>query len=590
MPMIHRPLVLAFASTLAAQALPVPARGAEDLLPTSVYATLRFGGLAACRDAAAGMPVAAAVKAFLENVPAEVRTEHVDERLELAARHLQQHCEDLALRPADVQAVLGRPMTLALGRLTIDGFGPSVALLVETGGDHAAIERIVDQAAVAVTRAAGGGTPGTAEVGGNGFRTLLPKEGPMLYAGPVGGCYVVSNSAGLLGEIAAVAAGRQPALGTGTRLGALRSELGLPALGSLFVNTARLMASLEPHLPYEAEQWSAALGLGAVDALYYAVGADPRGGADLLHIGVGGSEKGLLKALLAAPADLSFARSCSANTVVFASASCDVGAVVAAFERVLEVLPPAARVEIERELRREAGAGALEHVAATAGAFGTQIGFAVALEKGAVPKPELLVRVGVRDAEAVRALLQRGEAAASEHGGVEWRTRAIDGHELRFCNLQLPEAGFQLSPCYALAGDSLWLASDTAALARALRQDPETSLAAQADYGELAQTTAGASAVLHCRLFRAAEIGWRTVETMVYPHIDARRDQLGFGAEALPDTETMAAALGSLTTVYRVDDDGVSAHSRGLLTYGAMLAGLGHAVDEVFARAGARIY
>jgi hypothetical protein len=120
---------------------------------------------------------------------------------------------------------------------------------------------------------------------------------------------------------------------------------------------------------------------------------------------------------------------------------------------------------------------------------------------------------------------------------------------------------------------------------RALRQDPATSFAAQPDYAELAQTVGGASGVLHCRLFRAAEIGWRTVETMVYPLLDGQKEMLGFGSEALPDSETVAKALGTLTSIYRVDDAGVTTESRGLLTYGALLAAFGLVGDEVLDRA-----
>jgi hypothetical protein len=591
-PALRRLAVLSLAASLAAQAPPLPKPTAEDVLPASTYATVRFGGLAACRAATDAMPLAAAVATFLQNVPAEVRAQHLDEGLQHAAEHLQQHCEQLGLRPADVRAVLGRPMTLALGRLTVEGWGPSVALVVETGDAQEALARVAEWGMQAIVREAGGGTLATAEIGGAKFHTLAPKEGPTVWAGTVGGCYVVTNSRGMLGEMLAVAAGKQPALTTATRLGALRGNLPAPALASAFVNAARVLSAFVPHLPYEAETWADALGLGAIDAVYWALGADAHGGTDLFHVGVGGSERGLLKALVAAPADLSFAEACSANTVVFGAATFDAAAVADACPRVLGLLPASAQKELLREVRREAkrAGTSLDEIDGIAHAFGSQVAFAIALEKGAVPKPELLVRVAVRDAKVVGGLLQQLEAMVTGETGLQWKSRKAGEHDVRFCNLQLPEAEMQLSPSYLLTNDALWFASDTAALVRALRQGRDASLAAQPDFTEVAQAAAGASGVVHCRLFRAAEIGWRTVETLAYPLLDAQKDMLGFGSEALPDSETLAKALGTLTSIYRVDDSGVTTSTRGLLTNGALLAALGLAGDTVLDRASTKVY
>src|SRR5690606_10441275 len=100
----------------------------------------------------------------------------------------------------------------------------------------------------------------------------------------------------------------------------------------------------------------------------------------------------------------------------------------------------------------------------------------------------------------------------------------------------------------------------------------------------------GACELLHVRAFRLAELGWRTVETWAYPQLDAHRDQVGFGSEALPDAETMAAALGSSTFAVFVDDNGFTQRHRGLLTIGSILAAVGTMADEVLSRASAKIY
>ena len=224
-------------------------------------------------------------------------------------------------------------------------------------------------------------------------------------------------------------------------------------------------------------------------------------------------------------------------------------------------------------------------------AFGDQIGFAVSLEKGAIPKPEMLLRLSVDDQAPVSSLMQRIEALSAREAGVEWRSRKAGDHEVRFCNVQI-EGQLQLSPCYVLANDGLWIGSDVAGLVRALRRadKPQKSLAATEDFEAMARGAAGASGVMHIRSFRGVEIGWRSVETMVYPMLDAQADQLGFDSESLPDSESLAEALGTTTFVYRVDDDGVTVKTEGPMAIGALLAAFGSFGDEVLSRATGKVF
>ena len=55
----------------------------------------------------------------------------------------------------------------------------------------------------------------------------------------------------------------------------------------------------------------------------------------------------------------------------------------------------------------------------------------------------------------------------------------------------------------------------------------------------------------------------------------------GFGSDALPDTETMAAALGTSTFLYRVDDNGLTIENHGTFALGALLAAFGGLGDDV---------
>ncbi|HEB51651.1 MAG TPA: hypothetical protein ENI87_00175 [bacterium] len=570
-------------------------RSVEDLLPASTYAAVKFAGLDACSDATARMPIAGLVKQFLARLPREVVEQQLEEGLAEAADDLREALHEVGLRPADARAVVGRPMTLAVGRFSIEGMGPSVALLLDEGNERPAINRCVRALSRLPERFGVDVTIERIEIGGHPFYRAQAAEGPPVFAGSIAGTYCLSNSRGFLREIAAVAAGRDRGLVAASDFAALRQQF--PALALCMVNTRSVMDSLAPHLPYEAADFADAIGLGRVDSIYAAAAAGEEGGAEMLHIAVRGSEKGLLKALVSKPVDLGFARACSPNTVLFGAGSCDVPAVIGAFRRFVELLPREVQREIRRELGRElrrelAHAGTSpQEVHRILSAFGNQVGFAIALEKGAMPKPELLVHVGVRDAETIGALLLRVEAMTAREGGVEWRSRKVEGGEVRFCNLKV-DGSFQVSPCYYLGDDGLWIGSDAAGLVRALRrvERPANSLVGQEDFARLAAAAAGQSGVLHLRSFRGIELGWRSIETMLYPLVDANEEELGFDSDALPDGDELAEALGSTTVTYKVDESGITVRTRGTYGWGAILAGVGTLCDEVLSRATAKVF
>ncbi|MBL9078309.1 MAG: hypothetical protein JNL08_12440 [Planctomycetes bacterium] len=586
--MLRSPVLFLFGCALAAQAAP---RDPAALLPTSTYAVVRFGGLGACRTAAGELPASALVLGCLARLPAEVRQRHFERGLDEAAATAQDLLQRSGFAPEDVRAVLGRPMALAVGRPTLFGMGPSICLCVDQGSSEAAFARC--RAALRDLVAAN--LPGVAfveeRIDGLDVELLQVPEAPPLYVAAIGGQLVLTNSRGYLGEVAAVAAGQAPSLAS--RLAEAPDAAAGPLLAGLFVDAGALAASLAPHLPYEADALADALGLGAPST----IAASCRAGLDRLQVGIGGRADGLCKVLLRGPTRLDFAAACSPNTVLFGAGSVDAPGLVRAWRGFAALLPPAARHELQREFGREFGRlfadlgttpAAAERLTA---ALGPQVQFALALEKGALPKPELLCHVAVRDADTVAAALQRLEARCAEHG-LEWRERPAGDAVIRFCNVRLGGDGPQLSPCYVLRADGLWCASDAAALARALRQGeaPDASLAAQPDFAAVVAAARDCSGVLHLRLFRTAELGWRSLETLAQPALDARRDELGFGAEVLPDGEEAAAALGCCTWSYRIDDRGVTVEARGTLTLGAVLASLGALADAVLARAGARVF
>jgi hypothetical protein len=301
-----------------------------------------------------------------------------------------------------------------------------VALVIEEGESAAAIGRC-KAALENLARQSGAGIVfDDVKIGDLAVRHAAIAEGPPVFLGSVGGYFVLTNSRGQLREIADVVRGVQPGLARTSRLADLRRRLPQPPLASVFVNTASVASMLDNHLPYEAAAFGAALGLGQVDALYAGTTASAQGGSDVIHFGLGGSEHGLMKALVALPADLGFASLCSQNTVVFGAGSFDAQAVLDAFAHFVELLPPAAQRDVDDNLRRDIDRGlrrfgtTREAVAGLVHAFGNQVGFALSLEKGAVPKPEVLLHVAVRDAAVVAPFLQQLEAMAAERGHVEW--------------------------------------------------------------------------------------------------------------------------------------------------------------------------
>lgn len=596
-------IALFLGSALLAQA---PARvplAVEDILPAQTYAAVRFGGLAACRDASGELPLAPLVASFLQRLPPDVRAAHLDRGLDHASLMLQNRVQRLGLSPADLRAVVSRPMVLALGRLSIEGMGPSVALVIDEGDSRDAIGRCAT--ALSALLLPTGAHPGSAapavaptDVNGVAVRILHVPQGPPIFMGSIAGHFVVTNSRGYLGEMVDVVRSGAPCLAAQSRLADLRARLTQPALASVFVNTASLVSIFDAHLPYETAAFGKALGIGALDSLYAATTAGPQGGIDVLHIGVRGDEKGLLKALVAQPADLGLAEFCSPNTVVFAAGSLDAPAVVDAFGQFLALLPASVREQIRGPLLTNLGRNLRQMgttpraIDALLRAFGTQVSVALGLEKGAVPKPELLLRLQVRDPGAVASAMQRLEAMTADAGGVAWKTRQVGEHTIRFCNLELPGAPLQVSPCYVLGEQGLLCGSDVATLVRALRQaeNRDESLAAQDDFRTLVADAQGASGVLHLRLSRAVELGWRTVESWLYPQLDAHALEIGFGSDALPDAEAVGKALGTSTFLYHVDDEGLTVKYLGSLALGAQLAAFGRLGDEVLDRACGKVF
>jgi hypothetical protein len=572
-----------FGLALSAQSRPSAPRPVEDVLPPSTYAAACSAGLAAHVEAANGSSLAPLVRQLLEQLPSELRERFVEKELTRLADQVQADLQRDGWRPADLRALLARPMALAIGRLTIEGMGPSVALVVDEGDAGPALRRVRDL----VLRQLPGRDRQVDEVriGDHTAQVSRAPEQPPLFTASIGGYFVATNSRPYLRELAEVLAGA-PAWTKTSRLGALRAELGERPLVSAFVDARQLTSWLQPMLPYETAAYADVLGLGAIDAIYAATTTS----SDHVHIGLGGSARGLCKAAWSQPVDLSFVGACSPNTVFLAAGSLDLGALFPATRKLIDLLPSPAGEELQRELVgafRSAGTNA-RHVENVLAALGTQVAMALSLEKGPVPKPELLLRVAVRDAERLLPMLRHVEEAVAQRG-LEWKTRELDAHRIRYVQVPFAEANLQLSPCYVLHDGALWISSDTAALVRMLRQT-EAELAQAADMQQLAVHAAKASGVVHVRSARAVELGWRSLAGLLSAQLNEHRDELGVGSEVVPDGEQVAAALATTTMTWRVDERGVTLANHGPLRLGTLWTGIAALVDEVLQRASGRVF
>lgn len=558
-------------------------------LPASTYAAVQFAGLDACRRATAASPVRPLVEQVLHDLPDELRTRFFEQGLDRAADELREGLEQAGLRPGDVRDLLARPMVLALGRLTLEGKGPSVALLVDEGPARGARERCWDALTQRMLQKTSVG--GAVSIDGVAVQHLRLPSGPPLFVGTVGGAFVVTNSRGYLQELAAVAAGAD-SFADSPMLCRSRTQAPGEALLSLAVDTRWAASMLQPLLPYEAAAFAEALGLGAVDGFVATSSFGAAGSCDLLHLGVAGSPAGLTRALFAGPLDLSFLSACPASAVMVGAVHLDVDAFVAAAERLVALLPEEVQAEIRDDFRRElrqAGIGA-DGLRRALASFGPQVAMALSLANDGLPKPELLMRLTLRDGGTVARLLQRLERATGENG-LEWRTRTVDGIDVRYCQLPLGDSPLQLTPCYARVGDTLWLGSEVAVLVRALRPtEGHEGLDQQDDAPALLAQAGDANGVLHVRTGHLAAMLWPLLETWVIPQLDAQRDELGFGSEVLPDEELVQAALGTSTTVLRVDAHGFTVEQHGPTRFGQQMAALGFVVDELLARAAAKIF
>lgn len=589
-------LATALAAPLAAQQKAPAGRMPQDLLPASTHLAVGFGGLERCGQAVADHAAAQVVLEFLRRVPKQTFEQHIGAPMATAVDQVRAALAEGGVSPATLRSVLRRPMALGMGRLTIRGFGPSIALVIDAGDAAASIDALVQTCLGILQQQDSGFQVLDGTVAGVAGRKLVHAQGPTIWFVHAGSTFVATNSEGYLQEILATQNGRQPSLATASSLGRQRQGLGAAPLFEVFANTGPLLAVAEPLLPYEATAIGAALGVQSLDGIHAGIAQAGDGTIEAFDIGLRGPSSGLLKAQMSGQADFGAARFFSADTIAFATLRCDLPALEPAFAALLETMPEPAQREMARELGRELRRE-LRRLGTTPeaakellSALGGAVTAGVSMAKG-VPVPEVLFAVPIRNRQVIAAWLERATTAVAQHG-IEWKTREADAVTIRYCDIGNGQIPFKVSPAFALLDDYLLIASDPRVLMAAQKQRAggEGGLAEAEDFAAAAAANPHASAFLHVRQGRGLELGWRLLDNYALKPLDAQQEELGFGRDALPEPEDLARGAGATTLVLTIDEQGVRMTAKGNLLLGGLLVGGGALLDELLQRAAGKIY
>ncbi len=549
-----------------------------------------FAGLERCSEVVKGHAAASLVKSFLDGLPQDVRDERVNAMLDQAAAQLRAGFAQSPLSLAAVRALAQRPMALGIGRFSIQGMGPSIALIVDAGTAGAEIDAVIDQLIEArplPTRVKTGTRAGIA------CRLVEGDQMPTLIATHDNGVFVLTNSEGYLREIISTRRGDKPSIAAGAVLGAQRARLLEAPLVEVFANVAPLLPMLEPLLPYEASDFGRALGVESVGGAYFAAGPSGLGTVETVDVALLGAEDGLLKAALSGQVDFGAARFFGKDTLAFAALRIDANAAVTAFDRFCDQLPR----EQARDARRDAArdflrgfrmAGFEDHeVTGLLQAIDGSVAVGVQLDDSTAGIPEGLAVAKLRDAAVVSKQLARMRELMGEQGAA-WKLRQNGNVDVYDCSAPIAGAGGpQLSPSYAIVDGYLLVGSSTRAVVSALKVFAESAetLASEADYVAAALADEGAMAFVHLRPGRMCETQWKLVETWILPQIDANEMEIGFSSEDLPESEAIAKALGTITISLTCDAQGLRLRTRGNVGLGGAAASFLALVDEVLQRA-----
>lgn len=587
---MNRYLFLTALSLLGVGLLPAAAsaQGAvEDVFPESSYAVVRFGGLERATAVGERLGLVRLGKVLVDRGAGDAFDQFVKPAIDEAASELRRELQHLGLSAGDLRGVLQRPMALGIGRPTLFGeaMAPSVGLVIDVGNRAEQITRVLGVMEAMLLQTEPDISAEDLTLEGHRVRALSSSEMPgNIVMGRIGDYMVVTNSRGYFRDCARVIAGQGAPV---ARMGEVRRNLPEPAILSAYVNTDSAQSVLDPFLPYEATEIGEGLGIQGLSGFYLGASGSGAGSAEVLHLGLTGSERGILRAPIAGPVSLDAARYCSEDTVLFGAASLDLAAFLEAGERMITLLPRDMRAEVHDELGRELRQSGMEpeQLHALMRAIGPTLSVAFNIPQQPIPIPEVLAFLEIRDLQAIEPLLGMVMAESD----LEWKSTTSRDREIKYANVNAD--GVMFSPCFTIDDGTLLVSSHVRTLKAALaqRQQPE-SLATQPSFVKLAQEVGDATALLHARGNKLIELTWPMLETQLGMVIAGAGRDYGLNSDVIPESQDLSAALGTSTLSLHVDDTGFLLKQSSNTGLGAGLAGALMFFDAVLQAAQGRVF
>lgn len=590
------------AIALLVASVPSQQRSLDRIFPESTYAVALFAGLDGGKNAAEGMRMFSLGKRTLERAGLELEGLAGDD-LQHAIRDFARGLAEVGLDAASLRSLLRGDCALGVGRPTLQFFGmPSMLLAVDIGNRGrefgAAQDRLETLLAHHAPRL--GIEWGSERFGDTEIRRIhARKYSALVTYATIDGLFLVATGDGYLKDCIRTLRGKGRSIRDNATYRNARQKHRVRPLASLFVNCQPVCRMLAPLMPYEAPALGESLGIEQLDGLYWATGTDAGGSDDMLFVAARGDERGALKALFHRPCSMHAATICPADTVLFASASFDSGALVDAVRRIVRHLPPELRRELEKEFKREVireldrelrqvglklrdVASLLEHV-------GSEVSLAMQmpLKQGPVPGMYAFVRLENPSAAEEQLMARLGRLLDGVHGP-QLRTRNYQGHRIHFASVR---AGVQLTPAFTIVGNTLVFSPLRPDLERLLSgmTKGEPRLADTPAFRKTIENTGPASMFLTVRLGVAMERGWPMARGQLTgmlrrfapDHVDPN---------AVPTTEEMAQAFDNVTVSAFADREGFLVRQRHPIGLGTMLALAAWGADWFLAKTAAKMH
>ena len=555
------------------------AQGPSSLFPDSAYVVVEVAGLDALERQAGNLAFGELLRGVFDRMDEQAREGLVGRAMQGAIEELDGVLGELELTPRQVQAVLSRPIALAIGRPVFfdDELVPSVG--VAFAGNPEEVGAALGRFEAMLTSRARLSAENT-EIGGVAARRIFNerRSGEVIH-GQVGGFSLVTNSSHMFGDCVHRPAGGVAQTATG----------GGEVLASVSVRSSAMqpvIPLLEAFLPYGFESLPEILGIEQIEDIQMVSIAERGGCYEKTEIGLRGSPKGIFKACMSQPADLGAAGWCGEDTVLFGSMSMDLLGVAQGVQRLLDGLPARMRAEvvgeIKHEVARELGMN-LDSLHQLVASFGTNVSFAVeTYQREMIPTVTLFVDAA--EPERVAGLMAQVEGMVAQEADSTWKDLKIGGGVegvIRYTQLQID--GQPLRIGYTVHGGRLVICSDAKKLRTAARRfaRQEASLAQVASFAEAQQRFGGAGVLFHTRMDRAAELGWPMAEGPLRAWLDSEEMQRGgLSSAMMPEVDEVARGLGTSTFAITVNEGGFVFEQRSNIGIGALLCFAGKFLEE----------